>query len=408
MRRLAYIGLSLAISGASLAAGPHPALTGMSAAADDASVAGKNPAGMTRFDKRVMRGEVLAFFSDNTWEGQIGDSVTFRSVDEDSTIIPSGNMVMPFKDKYWFGFTILGSGFSDDYGDAWPGRYFITEYDLVYISAFPSIATKINDKWSIAGSLAITYTSYEQDKAVVNLPPGTEDGNLNIDTDGTEIGFALSALYEHSEKTRFGFSYRSELDPDLDGNADFSNLSPATEAILDAAGLLGANVDVSSRQPQSFLAGLYHEFQNDHNVTFDVLWSDFSEFKLSEIYVSGNQVTESDVDYDDIFAFSAGYNRPINDRTWIGFGVMYADDMVDDDERTMTLRLDSLWSAGIGVTWQWTDRRMLTANLNYLKIDDAPVNSPSLGPIGSVTGRYTDRETIWLQVGLSLGTDRSP
>ena len=53
-----------------------------------------------------------------------------------------------------------------------------------------------------------------------------------------------------------------------------------------------------------------------------------------------------DVEYDDIWAFSVGYNRPLTDRTRIGFGFMYAGDMVDDDERTMTLRLDSLWSAG--------------------------------------------------------------
>jgi len=34
-------------------------MSGISAAADDASVAGSNPAGMTRFDSRVMRGEIL-------------------------------------------------------------------------------------------------------------------------------------------------------------------------------------------------------------------------------------------------------------------------------------------------------------------------------------------------------------
>ena len=58
------------------------------------------------------------------------------------------------------------------------------DYDLFYVSAFPSIATKINDQWSIAGSLAITYTSYEQNKAVVNVDDPANDGKLNIDTDG--------------------------------------------------------------------------------------------------------------------------------------------------------------------------------------------------------------------------------
>ncbi len=404
VRKLAVSCLLLISSGAALAVGPHPVLTGLSAAADDASVAGSNPAGMTRFDERVMRGEVIAFLPDNTWEGQLGNDVTFRLTEDDSTVIPSGNMVMPFKDNYWFGFTILGSGFSEDFGENWPGRYFIQDYDLLYISAFPSIATKINDQWSLAGSLAITYTSYEQNKAVVNVDDPLNDGKLNIDTDGFTVGFALSALYEHTDRTRFGFSYRSELDPELDGNADFSGLTDATETILDAAGLLGANIDVTSRQPQSILAGLYHEFDNTHSLSFDVVWADFSEFTLSETYVNGDQILESDVDYEDIWAFSVGYNRPLTERTRIGFGFMITDDMVDDDERTMTLRLDSLWSAGVGIDWQWTDRRVVNFNLNYMKIDDAPVESPPLGPLGTVTGRYVDRETIWLNVGLNFGT----
>ena len=47
MRKFSLLGL-LWITGAALAAGPHAALTGMSAAADDASTAGTNPAGMTQ------------------------------------------------------------------------------------------------------------------------------------------------------------------------------------------------------------------------------------------------------------------------------------------------------------------------------------------------------------------------
>jgi hypothetical protein len=43
-------------------------------------------------------------------------------------------------------------------------------------------------------------------------------------------------------------------------------------------------------------------------------------------------------------------------------------------------------------------------NLNYMKLDDAPITSPPLGLLGTVTGEYVDRETIWLNGGLSFGT----
>ena len=80
--------------------------------------------------------------------------------------------------------------------------------------------------------------------------------------------------------------------------------------------------------------------------------------------------------------------------------------MIEDENRTITLRLDSLWSVGVGLEWQWTDRRALSATLNYLEAGDAPVTSPDIPLIGSVTGRYSDRQTIWLQIGMNIGSGR--
>jgi len=396
-------GLLLAIAGAANAR-PYPAMTGITAAADSANVAGDNPAAMTRFDSRNTRFVLLGFFTDNTWEGQLGATgVAARSKDSSTTIVPSGNMVMPLRNDWFFGFTILGSGYSEDYADGWPGRYFMEEYDLVYISAYPSLAKKVNDKLSLGASLALTYTSYEQVKAVPNVDPGFGDGRLDVDADGTTVGFSLSSLYEFSEQTRIGLVYLSELDAELEGDGNFSNLGPTTESILDAAGLLDATVDIDSRTPQAVTAGLYHEFADGGAIVFDAVWADFSEFKLSEIYVNGDQLNETSVNYDDIYAFSLGYSRPVSDRLAIGFGALFVDDMVSEDERTMALRLDSMWAAGVGVEWQWTPTRAVSATLNYIQLDDAPVTSPSIPGIGAVTGQYTDRGTIYLEVGVSFG-----
>ena len=45
MRKTLIVVLGIVVASGALAAGPHPVLSGMSAAADDASVAGNNPAG---------------------------------------------------------------------------------------------------------------------------------------------------------------------------------------------------------------------------------------------------------------------------------------------------------------------------------------------------------------------------
>ena len=137
-----------------------------------------------------------------------------------------------------------------------------------------------------------------------------------------------------------------------------------TEALLDAAGLLNASIDVTSSQPQSVISGMYLEFDDAGAVTLDAVWSDFSNFELAEIYVNGDNLSENDAEYEDIFALSASYSRPIADRWRIGFGAMYVDDMIDDDKRTLTLRLDSRWSLGFGFQWRWKDDRWISATLN--------------------------------------------
>jgi len=398
-------GLATIMTGTGTAnARPYPAMTGLSAAADNAAVAGTNPAAVTRFDSRNTRVEILGFFTENTWEGQIGSGPTFRSEDSNTTIIPSGNIVLPLKNDWFFSFTVLGAGFGDDFDDSWPGRYFIDEYTLVYLSAFPSISKRVNEKLSLGASLALTYTDYEQIKAVPNIDPGFGDGKLTVPADGTTVGFSVSSLYEANDRTRFGLVYRSELDTELDGTAEFSNLGPTTEAALDSAGLLNASVKVTSRSPQAINAGMYHEFADGGAMTFDAIWVDFSNFVLSEVYVNGDQLVENSVNYNDIYAISASYSRPVSDRLIVGFGAMVTNDMVDDDQRTLTLRLDALWAAGIGVEWQWTPTRAVTATLNYLQVGDAPVSSPPIPGIGSVTGKFTDRGTVYLELGMNFGT----
>ena len=119
-----------------LQARPHAGFSGL-AAADSAGTAATNPAGITRFEESTYRVDLITIYSQSTWEGQLGETGYEFSSDESSTmVVPSAYVIKPINDKFTFGFTMLGFGISDDLGD-WPGRYFITSYDSINISAFP-------------------------------------------------------------------------------------------------------------------------------------------------------------------------------------------------------------------------------------------------------------------------------
>ncbi|MGI9291665.1 MAG: OmpP1/FadL family transporter [Gammaproteobacteria bacterium] len=416
-RLLLILLLTTAVSSAF--ARPQPLKSGMSAQADSAATAADNPAGITRFDSTQVRGDLYYINSESTWESSFtgtGGTSPVTVDDTDSDIFaPNIAIVKPLSDKWYFGFSMLAYTVSDEYGDG-EGRFVIEDYDLLFISAYPSIAYKMTEKWSVAASLAGTYTSYEQNSRLANLPepgnPNPSDAKLEIDADGYTLGFGFSTLYEFTDRTRIGFNYQSELDPTLDGDLDFSNLTSTTAAALDFVGLLGSSIDVETASPQRASVGIYHEFENAHAATFDVAWIDFSDFKLAEIYVSGSndtdyQLNESDFDYDDIWAYIAGYSFPLSDRFTLALAGLYVPEMVDDDNRQITLRIDEIWGAGIGLEWRYSDNLLFDATFNYIQIDDSPVESdptfdPDLG-FGTVSGEFTDRDFFLFQFGVEWG-----
>ena len=166
-------------------------------------------------------------------------------------------------------------------------------------------------------------------------------------------------------------------------------------------GILDTDITIESTSPQSMLAGVYHEFSNDTAVTVDLAWINFSEFRLSDFYYNGRSFALSDPQYNDIYALSTSYSWPASERWMLGVGGLVTNQMIDDDERTMTLRLDALWSLGLAAEWRWTDSRRVKMSVSYMGMDDAPVTTPSIPGFGSLEGRFTSRDTLLFQVGMS-------
>ncbi len=396
-----WLASTIALTSPTLSARPYAGFSGLAASADSAATAGTNPAGATRFDRSAQKIELNIIQSESTWDGRLS-SGDREVTSEDSTtlVVPSGYLVKPLNDDLAFSFTVLGFGYSDDFGN-WPGRYFIESYEAVSISAFPSLAYELTDQLSVAASLSLTYASFTQERVIANLlDPGFADGSSELETDGFDVGFSLSSLYEYSDRTRFGLVYMSELDPTQDGEAKFRGLGPNTEQVLEQAGFIGADVEVKSTTPQALLLGLYHEFTNDHAITFDLIWSDFSEFELSEYYFDGEQFTANTAEWQDLWAASASYGWPVNDRWQMSVGGFVSSDMVEDEDRIFTLRLDSIWSVGIAAEWQWTAEKAVEFNFSYMTLGDAPIVSPMIPGLGSVSGEYSERDIFMLRIGL--------
>ena len=80
---------------------------------------------------------------------------------------------------------------------------------------------------------------------------------------------------------------------------------------------------------------------------------------------------------------------------------MYVHDPIDDEDRSVLLRLDSLWGLGMNVDYTRRNGSILSAAVSYLFTGDSEVETPQLPVIGVLTGEYTDRTNVLFELSYS-------
>ena len=392
------LAAALTLLAAPLSQAGGPAFSGIFASANNAETVYNNPAGMARLDGTQMTGQGILIKGFSEFEVD-EDKTTVdggNPRDSDPALIPAFYYSQEFRDDWRLGFSLnIPSGFGSNNGPNWAGRYYSDEFSLVYVAFSPAVAYKVTDNFSIGAGISAVYTSSETTTRINNEPfeAGASDGHLEADADGVGYGFSLSALYEFSENTRIGLSYRSESDADLDTTLDFKGAVRPPGIIED---LEGQTIDVADTVPMVIGGGIYHRLQNDWELTFDLMWMQFSKFGVTEITLSEVDINAPDDVYDDFFAGSVGMRWPVNDRMRAGIGLVYIEQPVSDENRSFGITLDEMWGIGGGITYRLDNGNDLDLNLNLIDTGDAPIDTGFDDVKGRVTGEFDDHYAITL------------
>ncbi len=383
----------------------NPVFSGVTASAENATTAYSNPAGLTRIDHTQLVGILSLGYSESDFKIKSGTTGgNLGSIENDGFfVVPQFYLSVPFKENWRFGFSLnIPSGIGSDYDDDWAGRYQVQESSLVFVAATPTLAYRINDHWSLGGGLQFVYTRYEQTSAINNIPENLPDGQVTIENDGIGLGFTLGALYEITSHTRVGIAYRSETNPDLEGEPEFTDLGPLRELALKNAGVFGQQLNAELRSPQSVNLGVYHEMGNGWSVTADGTWIDFSEFGLEQVSIGPNTVSYSS-SYKDMWGGALGAQYRFS-KVWSGaLGAAYLSSGVDDENRTLAMPLDRIWGFGVGVARQLKQKRKIHINLNYYDLGRAPIDGTPNALVGRVVGDYETKFAILLDIGIVWG-----
>ncbi len=310
------------------------------ATADDPSAVFYNPAGLAQQrELSAYAGATFINFS-NEFTGDPNDELTSGTsakYNRHTFVPPNAYAVLPIGQNLTIGFGAFAAwGLRTDWDDPWVGRFISRDADLKTMSLEPAIAWQTsNGRFAVGGGI-----EYRRARVILNqnipLPFAnpftgrlTDIGNARLSSDyGSDTGWNLGVLFKPTDRFRIGASYRSDMDIDLEGDADFTQISTGN-AQLDA--LVGATFPVDDQitttLPFPAVAAIGVAFSPTDNIDieFDIThmtWGRFEALAVDfENQPARNFVREQN--WEDSSAYRLGVNIDATEKFAVRFGGVY-------------------------------------------------------------------------------------
>ncbi|MCK5814117.1 MAG: outer membrane protein transport protein [Cocleimonas sp.] len=426
------------------ASGMGNAFAGAAAVAEDPSTIWFNPAGMSYLSDnnggKAQVSNALHLIAAKTKFKDKGSSppASFGSANingkknsSETILSPVPNLyyMRPINERLTFGIGMNGPfGSKTEYDNEWIGRYQATETDMKSVNINPSLSWKASDKLSFGAGLSLQYIEVKLASAVdsagacrkigigvatktnstalidycnTNYPKAAQhekDTHAVVEGDGIGYGFNVGMLYQPSNKTRIGTSYRSKISHSLDGTASY-DVDAGLLPVIAQTGIntftdraIKASVDV----PESISFSLAHKFNSRLELLGDVTWmrwSRFDELLITE-KATGKAVTRIPEKWNDVTRISVGANYKYNDRLTLRTGLALDEEPIPSPRYT-TPRIpgnDRTWLS-LGAGYKVSKKISLDVGYSHLFMDETPIDNP--GENGySVRGLYNNKVDI--------------
>lgn len=273
------------------------------ARANDGSAIFFNPAGLAfQKDASICLGTTV-IFPKTSFYGPYQNNSNERTDLEAAVFTPINFYAatpLPWLDGLSVGFGVDNPfGLGTTWPDNWVGKFITVDVQLQSFYFTPTIAYRVADFLSIGAGFNYV-TGHVSIKRAVATPFSTPDGKeprVDIDMNGTGIGWNAGALLKITPEISLGVSYRSSAKVDADGDATFT---PAYSAL--PTGGAAASLTL----PPTGFAGIAYTTE-DFDIEADYQYIGWSTYdKLSIEFAKDNSVSESPKDYQNTYILRLG------------------------------------------------------------------------------------------------------
>lgn len=256
-------------------------------------------------------------------------------------------------------------GLATDYSDSFAAQVGTDLSEITTVTANPSVAVRLNEQVTLGVGIDIMHA---EGRLTSDVPNSGGLNALDLEGDDLAIGWNIGILYEISEGTRLGLSYRSSIDLTIDGSAAFGLPKTKFDAQLEV------------ELPDSIEFSAYHELDDQWAVHTDVIWTNWSKFKqLAPTTKGGPPIPVIQENWNDAFRFAIGTTYKHSDSLTFRAGLSLDESPVNTSDRTLRIPDgDRIW-ASIGATIKLTDNYNLDIGYTHIFADDVSVYSEANG-----------------------------
>ncbi len=419
------------------------AFSGTAAAADDASVIFYNPAGMSRLKQSevtvVATGiNIKSEFSNDASVAAFGQPLGSEGGDAGGwNFVPSAYAAIPVNDKLAFGFGINAPfGLELDYDGDGMQRFQARRSMIKTYNFNPAMSYRITDhitlglgvdyqhiKAELSNSVnysAVVAQGLQQLVTAGQIPPAGLPGLLAANAGlegytrlrGTDNawGYNLGLLFDLSDTSRLGLSYRSAMSYTVDGNVTFSAptaSNPVGAGIIASASGTGGplapgNVSVDLKLPDTAVASFVQEFGDQWELTADIGWTGWSTVQeLRVVRDNGAVLSLTPERWDDTWRYAVGGAFKVNPNFKLRAGLAYDQTPVPSSTRTPRLPDESRRWIAVGANWT-SGPVVVDVGYAHLFVKDASLNQNAGNTVayGQLVGKQTSSiDIVAVQVG---------
>ncbi len=365
---------------------------GAEAGVDDAATILHNPASATQVEGRqafAAAGALLAdvkfdtdYSNERLGDGNGGDAGVPAPLGTAAYVQEFGSS--RFSGGVYFA-GLAGAGL--EYDDNWVGRHQATDVELLIAAVAPTLAYRVTDRLSLGASVQFWYANLDLKLKVPRLDQRLEEPTASVDGDDTGFGYTLGAMYELTDRTRFGISYQSKIDPEFDGDLKIKGSGGALRPGVDVQ--LAANTQLN--MAQFVRLAMHHDMDEQWSVDFTVGWDDWSQ--LGDVILSTDRGdTPIPTKWKDTYHYAWGAQYR-HDKNWaFTAGISYDTNPVSAHNRNAQLPVDRQIYYAAGARYQMSDSFTLGGYVNYIDLGRARISNPRFG------GEYDDNTALQLMV----------